>query len=156
MKGCIKSLTIYVDHEQTLNNKRRFEIRAKWSELITLKIKVFQTGLQTTPERLAYGGGRKVLKSVSHSSHTSLPTPPTLPLSSASTAGSLGSKARIKTQNPIKNLKFAISIQRSDIVCWYESQGLWSDAVSRTRSGNGECEGMLGGGWEVQIPWVWR
>ena len=86
----------------------RFKIK------LTLKMKVFQIGLQMTLDKLPYGGGRKLLASMLQSSGTLPPLPlptPTLPLSSAN-AGSLGSKNRIKTQNPTKDLKLAMQREK--------------------------------------------
>ena len=86
----------------------RFKIK------LTLKMKVFQIGLQMTLDKFPYGGGRKLLASMLQSSGTLPPLPlptPTLPLSSAN-AGSLGSKNRIKTQNPTKDLKLAMQREK--------------------------------------------
>lgn len=79
-------------------------------------MKVFQIGLQMTLDKFPYGGGRKLLASMLQSSGTLPPLPlplptPTLPLSSAN-AGSLGSKNRIKTQNPTKDLKLAMQREK--------------------------------------------
>ena len=89
-------------------NPTRFKIK------LTLKMKVFQIGLQMTLDKFPYGGGRKLLASMLQSSGTPPPLPlptPTLPLSSAN-ARSLGSKTRIKTQNPTKDLKLAMQREK--------------------------------------------
>lgn len=118
---------------------------------ITLKIKVFQMGLQTKWDKFRYGGGRKLI-SVPQSCDKS--SPPTLSLSSVN-AGTFRSKTRIKTQNPARNFRFGtqnlkLAIQRTDNVDLRSvvSRSGYKNKKWKQR-GRGRWRHMLRGGWEV-------